>query len=36
MNNEKNFFFLVFFFFLPLNVISNEISIVDINFLKKL
>ena len=33
--NEKNFFFFSIFLFLPLNVFSNEISIVDINFLLK-
>ena len=32
---KKNFFFLAFFFVLPFNVISSEISIVDINFLLK-
>ena len=32
---KKIIFFLVFFFLLPLNVLSNEISIVDINFLLK-
>ena len=32
---KKIFFFLVFFFILPFNLISSEISIVDINFLIK-
>jgi hypothetical protein len=32
---KKIVFFLVFFFILPLNAISSEISIVDINFLLK-
>ena len=32
---KKIFFFLIFFFLLPSNLISDEISIVDINFLIK-
>lgn len=32
---KKIIFFLVFFFLLPFNLISSEISIVDINFLVK-
>ena len=32
---KKILFFLAFFYLLPLNVLSNEISIVDINFLLK-
>ena len=32
---KKIVFFLVFFFLLPFNLISSEISIVDINFLLK-
>ena len=32
---KKIVFFLVFFFLLPFNLISSEISIVDINFLIK-
>ena len=32
---KRIFFFLIFYTFLPFNVFSNEISIVDINFLLK-
>ena len=32
---KKNFFFFILYIFLPINALSNEISVIDINFLLK-